>query len=275
MLYSFRRFISLMIFLSFLVMSYTGIILFLAPKGRVANWTNWELLGLDKTHYTNLHVTFMTLFIVGMIFHIYLNWRALLNYLTNKAREFSFFTKEFILALGFNLLFFFGTLYYWTPFEQFLDFQYELKASWEKKVEKAPYGHAELSTLEEFAERTNSNVTTIILGLNAHKLQGVTLSKTIAEIAKENGKSPAQIFDIIHAKQQNNTLKEGGGYGKLTLKEASVQQAFELEKALHVIHEKGFSATEKSTLKEVADALHVKPIELLELLKTSTIKELK
>lgn len=275
MLYSFRRFISLMIFLSFFVMSYTGIILFLAPKGRVANWTNWELLGLDKTHYTNLHVTFMVLFILGMIFHIYLNWRVLLNYLTNKAREFSFFTKEFILALGINLLFLLGTLYYWAPFEQFLDFQYELKASWEKKVDKAPYGHAELSTLEEFAERTNSNITTIVLGLNAHKLQGVSLSKTIAEIAKENGKSPAQIFDIINTKSQNNTLKEGGRYGKLTLKEASVQQGFELEKALHVIYEKGFSATENSTLKEVADALHVKPIELLELLKTSTIKELK
>ena len=34
---SFRRFISLTISFSFLVMSYTGIILFLAPKGRVAN----------------------------------------------------------------------------------------------------------------------------------------------------------------------------------------------------------------------------------------------
>ncbi|WP_263832140.1 DUF4405 domain-containing protein [Sulfurospirillum oryzae] len=268
-MYSLRRFISLEILLAFLMMSYTGIILFLSPKGRVANWTNWELLGLDKTQYTNLHVTFMVLFLVGMLFHIYLNWRALFIYLSNKAREFSLFTKEFILALGINLLFLFGTLYYWTPFDQFLDFQYEIKASWEKKVDKAPYGHAELSTLGEFAERTNSNVSTIISKLNAYKLQGVTLSKTVAQIAKENGKSPAQLFDIINAKAQNNTLKEDGGYSKLTLKEASIQQAFELEEALQIIHEKGFNATENSTIKESAEALHVKPIELLELLKKS------
>lgn len=268
-MYALRRFISLCIGFSFLIMSYTGIVLFLSPKGRVANWTNWELLGLDKTQYTNLHVTFMVLFIIGMIFHIYLNWRALFIYLTNKAREFSLFTKEFILALAINLLFFFGTLYYWAPFDQFLDFQDEIKASWEKKVEKAPYGHAELSTLEELAERTNSNVATIIEKLNTAHLQKIAANKTIAEIAKENGKSPVQIFDIINTKPQNNTLKEGGGYGKLTLKEASVQHAFELEKALKDIHEKGFSATENSTLKEVADALHVKPIELLELLKKS------
>lgn len=197
---SFRRFISLTISFSFLVMSYTGIILFLAPKGRVANWTNWELLGLDKTQYTNLHVTFMVLFLLGMIFHIYLNGSSFLSYLKNRARTFSLLTKEFLLALSINLLFLVGTLYYWTPFEQFLDFQDEIKAMWEKKVDKAPYNHAELSTLEEFAQKMGRDVSTMIAELNAKKLRGIESTKTIHQIAKENGKSPAQIFDIINTK---------------------------------------------------------------------------
>lgn len=272
---SLRRFISLSISFSFLIMSYTGIILFLSPKGRVANWTNWELLGLDKTQYTNLHVTFMVLFLLGMFFHIYLNWGSLLNYLKNRAKSFSLFTKEFLFAFGLNLLFIVGTLYYWAPFEQFLDFQEEIKASWEAKVDQAPYGHAELSTLEEFAQKTGRNVSVIVSQLNASNLKGVNLTKTIAQIAQENGKSPAQIFDRINAKPQTPTLSEGGGYGKVTLKNASVQHAFALEIALELIREKGFNATENSTLKEIADALHVKPIELLELLKTSTQKESK
>jgi hypothetical protein len=272
---SLRRFISLSISFSFLIMSYTGIILFLAPKGRVANWTNWELLGLDKTQYAHLHVTFMILFLLGIFFHIYLNGGSLLNYLKNRAKSFSLLTKEFLFALGLNLLFIVGTLYYWVPFEQFLDFQEEVKASWEKKVDQAPYGHAELSTLEEFAQTTGRNVSVIISQLNASKLRGVNLTKTITQIAQENGKSPAQIFDIINAKPQMPTLSEGGGYGKVTLINASVQHAFALENALELIHEKGFNATENSSLKEIADALHVKPIELLELLKSSTQKESK
>ena len=272
---SLRRFISLSISFSFLIMSYTGIILFLSPKGRVANWTNWELLGLDKTQYTHLHVTFMVLFLLGMFFHIYLNWGSLLNYLKNRAKSFSLFTKEFLFALGLNLLFIVGTLYYWAPFEQFLDFQEEVKASWEEKVDQAPYGHAELSTLEEFSQKTGRNVSVIVSQLNASKLKGVNLTKTIAQIAQENGKSPAQIFDMINAKPKMSTLSEGGGYGKVTLKNASMQHTFALEKALELIREKGFNATEDSTLKEIADALHVKPIELLELLKTSTQKESK
>lgn len=274
-MYSLRRFTSLCIGFSFLIMSYTGIILFLSPKGRVANWTNWQILGLDKTQYANLHVTFMVLFLVGMLFHIYLNWNALINYFKNRSREFSLFTKEFLLAFGFNLLFLLGTLNYWVPFEQFLDFQNDIKASWERKVDQAPYGHAELSTLEEFSMRTNNTVSTITSQLNAHKIQGVNPSKTITQIAKENNKSPAQIFDIINTKPQSQSPISGGGYGKLTLKEASIQQTFELEKALYVIHEKGFNATENSTMKECAEALHVKPIELLELLKTTQVKELK
>ena len=197
---SFRRFISLTITFSFLVMSYTGIILFLAPKGRVANWTNWELFGLDKTDYTHLHVTFIVLFLFGMIFHIYFNWSSLINYLKNKARTFSLLTKEFLLAFGINVLFVLGTLYYWTPFDQFLDFQDDLKAMWEKKVDKAPYNHAELSTLEEFAQKMGCDVSVMIAELNAKKLRGIESTKTINQIAKENGKSPAQIFDIINTK---------------------------------------------------------------------------
>jgi len=272
-MYALRRFISLCIGFSFLMMSYSGIILFLSPKGRVANWTNWEILGLDKTQYAHLHVNFMVLFLVGMLFHIYLNWAPFLMYLKNKTKAFSLFTKEFLLAFGLNLLFVVGTLYYWVPFEQFLDFQDDIKASWEQRVEKAPYSHAELSTVEEFAQKTEQNAQTIVTQLSTHKLSGVTLSTTIGAIAKENGKSPAQIFDMISDKPQNGMLRQGGGYGKLSLKEASIEQSFELEKALQLIDEKGFSANKNSTLKEIANALHVKPIELLELLQTTSQKE--
>jgi len=194
---SLRRFTSLTITFSFLIMSYTGIILFLAPKGRVANWTNWELLGLDKTQYTNLHVTFMVLFLMGMFFHIYLNWSPLMCYFKNKAREFSLLTKEFLLALAINVIFVVGTLYYWAPFEQFLDFQDDVKASLEKKVVKAPYGHAELSTIEEFAQRTGKDATILIDQLKAKNLNGVSLDKTIEKVAKENGKSPADLFEML------------------------------------------------------------------------------
>ena len=194
---SLRKITSLSITFSFFIMTYTGIILFIAPKGRVANWINWEFLGLDKTQYTNLHVTFMVLFIVGIFVHLYLNYRPLLGYLKNKARSFSLLTKEFILAFGLNLLFVLGTLYYWVPFEQFLDFEDEIKSSWETKQDKAPYGHAELSSITEFAQKTGQKADDIIQKLSAKGLVNVTADQSIAAIAKSNNKSPADLFKMI------------------------------------------------------------------------------
>ena len=269
---SLRRVTSLTLTFSFLIMSYTGILLFIAPKGRVANWINWKLFGLDKTEYTNLHVTFMVLFLISALFHLYLNWAPLMAYLKNRARQFSLLTKEFIFALLINAIFVVGTLSYWSPFEQFLDFEDDVKASWEKKIDKAPYGHAELSTLQEFAEKTNAHLETILSQLTHAGLKGVSSDKTIASLAKENGKSPSQLFELMKVTQkaetpQKSTLVEGGGYGKLSLADASTQHQFELSKALEFLKAKGATVTEKSTLRDAADALHVTPIELLETLK--------
>lgn len=270
-MYSLRKFISLSITFSFIMMSYTGILLFIAPKGRVANWTNWQLFGLDKTQYTNLHVTFMVLFLITMLFHLFLNWRPLVGYFKNKTRSFSLLNKEFALAFGVNLLFVVGTLFYWTPFEEFLDFEDDIKSSWEKaSSSKAPYGHAELSTLEEFAQKTNTDANSIVAQLRDKGLKEVNALKTIEQIAKENAKSPAQLFEMISLSKKPSLtpqVKEGGGMGKLTLKEACEQHAITIEKAQSLLHTKGFDATPNHTLREIAEALHVSPIEVVEILK--------
>ncbi len=89
-----RRFTSLCITFSFLVMTYTGVMLFIVPQGKIAYWTNWELFGLSKTQYGSLHVTFMVLFLVGMVLHLYLNWKPLMQYLKNKKKRVFFIHKR-------------------------------------------------------------------------------------------------------------------------------------------------------------------------------------
>jgi hypothetical protein len=37
--------------MSFLIMTYTGIMLFLCPHGRVAYWSDWHFFGLSKNQY--------------------------------------------------------------------------------------------------------------------------------------------------------------------------------------------------------------------------------
>lgn len=113
---SFKKITSLTMLLSFVVMSYTGIILFVAPPGRVANWINWKILGLTKTEYSNLHSTMMVLFVIASILHIYYNWRPIKNYLSNRAKQIVIVTKEMVIATLLVTLFVCATLTLTPPF---------------------------------------------------------------------------------------------------------------------------------------------------------------
>lgn len=138
-------------------MTYTGIMLFITPKGKIAKSTNWEIFGLTKTQYSSLHATFMVLFLLGMVLHIYLNWKPLMMYLKNKNRKFSLLTKEFLLAFGFTLVFLLGTLYDIAPFKTFLDFQKNIKISWEKNSTNHLYRDTELSSLQSLDKGLENN----------------------------------------------------------------------------------------------------------------------
>jgi hypothetical protein len=194
---SLRRFTSLCITFSFLVMSYTGIMLFIVPQGKIAYWTNWELFGLSKEQYGALHVTFMVLFLVGMVLHIYLNWKPLMMYLKNRKREFSLLTKEFVLALGFTLVFAFGTLYEVAPFKSFLDFEESVKESWVTDKTTPPYGHAEASSLKSLCKKTYIDLDKALATLEKNGIVGAKANKQFGEIAKENGLAPHEIYNMI------------------------------------------------------------------------------
>lgn len=192
-----RRFTSLCITLAFLVMSYTGIMLFIVPQGKIAYWTNWKLFGLSKEQYGSLHVTFMVLFLVGMILHLFLNWKPLMMYLKNKQREFSLLTKEFALALGFTLVFLFGTLYEVTPFKTFLDFEDSVKKSWVTDETTPPYGHAEASSLKSLCRKTYIDLDKALATLEKNGIVGAKAKKSVGDIAKENGIAPHEIYNMI------------------------------------------------------------------------------
>ncbi|MBE0460642.1 MAG: DUF4405 domain-containing protein, partial [Candidatus Aminicenantes bacterium] len=60
----FRAFISLSILWSFLVEAISGIVLYITPVGRVANWTNWKFLGLTKQNWEAIHTIFGYVFLL-------------------------------------------------------------------------------------------------------------------------------------------------------------------------------------------------------------------
>lgn len=193
---SLKKITSLTMLLVMIIMSFSGIMLFIAPPGRVANWANWEIFGLTKELYGNIHSTFMVLFIFATLLHIFYNWKPLTNYLKNSAKEMIFFTKDMIVASLITLFFLIGTIYTISPFSNFLDFGDGIKASWEKEYGTAPYSHAELSSFKSFSNK---------MGYNLEESKKILISnnisfnedKSLSQIAKENKVSPQFIYNIL------------------------------------------------------------------------------
>ena len=49
-----RGLISLLTAMSFLIMSISGIVLFIVPQGRIANWIDWRFLALTKGQWGDM-----------------------------------------------------------------------------------------------------------------------------------------------------------------------------------------------------------------------------
>lgn len=280
---SLRRFTSLCITFSFIIMTYTGIMLFIVPQGKIAYWTNWKIFGLTKTQYGNLHVTFMVLFLVGMALHLYLNYKPLIVYLKNKRREFSLLTKEFILAFGFTLVFLLGTLYEVAPFKTFLDFETDIKASWEEDGGVPPYGHAELSSLKSLCKKSDIDLEKAIATLQEKGFKNIDADARLIDIANANGVAPNIIFNTIDIEEnevgyeEENTSetssssvimpKEGSGLGQMSLEKVSQMYKIDLQKALDILKEKGLSADKDTKMKPLADELGIRPFDLFDIIK--------
>lgn len=126
-----RKSVSLTLFVTFLVMSFSGAILFIAPAGKAARFLHWEILGLSKHQYVELHFSSVTLFTVLACWHIANNWKPLIGYLKNSTKKITFYNKELLIALCINIFLVAGTLLGIQPFKAIVDINSEIKTYWD------------------------------------------------------------------------------------------------------------------------------------------------
>ena len=73
-----KGFTSLLLAVALPILGFSGIILYVTPRGRIANWTGWTMLGLGKQGWQAVHINVALLFLIVACIHLYLNWRSVL-----------------------------------------------------------------------------------------------------------------------------------------------------------------------------------------------------
>jgi len=248
-----KKITSLVMLWSMIIMTYTGIILYIAPHGRVANWTNWELFGWDKNQFAQIHTTFMALFIVATLLHIYYNFKPMVSYMKNKMKQFVFFTKEMIVALAITLLFTAGTLLEIPPFSTFIEFGDGIKESWAQKSDEPPYGHAEESTLKDFSQKTGYKLQDVLSVLNEHNITAKD-SQTLEAIAKQENKPAKYLFILIqNALGASKSQNQISGLGRKTFVQIAKEIDINLEQFLKELESMGIKADKKDKFKSTVE----------------------
>jgi len=284
--FKWRAFISITTGLSFIAMSITGVILFVVPPGRIANWTGWTIFGLTKDQWQGLHLWFSLVFMLAAVLHIYLNWRPLVNYFKNKVSKTFALRAEWVSSLLLCVVIGIGTLAGLRPFSSLLAWNEQIKHSWDKTERRAPVPHAELMTLAELVGHVGDiDVETMIANLKAKGIDVESPQIVVGELAEAHDMTPRQLYDIAvgeahsgrgrgrggqggggSGQRGEREYRSGQGIGRLTLQEYCAEAELSLDAAIAKLQEAGFKATGQMTIRQIADVAGVHPSEVRRLL---------
>ena len=215
MKFQLKAFISLLLSLLFLVLGFSGVILYLVPRGRVANWTGWTMLGLEKQGWQAVHINIALLFLIVAGLHLYLNWGMFWSYIKKKA-SFSVNLKlemfVAILIAGGVLV---GTIKSVSPFGALMTLNYRIKDYWEREPVTAPIPHAEELSLGQLAGKLDVPIEQVIEALKQEGIAVENETTTIAQLAEKNRLTPSDVYAAIkkHFPEAEQS-RQGKGRGK-------------------------------------------------------------
>jgi len=182
----------------FVIMSVTGLVLYIVPAGRVAYWVNWELFGLTKTQWGNIHILSSLLFIAAGVFHTVLNWKPLMNYFKNRITSGIRLRKELAIATAVSVLVIVSSLYPVPPLNYLLDLNIFIKDAWVTQDDyEPPFGHAELLSLKTFSQKMDIDLAQAETELKSQGIQYANSGETLEDIATRNGLSPMDLYLLI------------------------------------------------------------------------------
>ncbi len=250
--FSWRAFVSFGLFVAFFIIFITGLMLYLAPSGRVAHWVNWKIFGLDKNQWQALHTIFSFLFVILSIFHLFsINWKAFWSYITSKTRQGLNKGRELYAAILLMLVIFAGTLLNVTPFSSVMNFAEYITDVWEQTIENPPVPHAEkLSLIELSYQLEDFDVEKIVNRLQNNNIRFDSVTQTLEDIGKKNELPPVEIYNRI----VKNSLggMAGSGMGLKSLETFAADEHLNIDTLLRHLEDKGIEATREQSLKEIA-----------------------
>lgn len=266
---------------AFLILTVSGIVLYIVPQGRIAHWVHWSLLGLGKSQWGNLHMVFGGLFIGSGMLHLYFNWKPFKKYLADRVSGHLQIKRELLLSLLISLLILIGAVGNLPPVSWIFELNEQLKESWVTSPDlEPPFGHAEEISLAALARRTNLDLEKALAELTARGVHYDGPQDTLDEIARANDDTPMAIWQYIRHIESQPTQQPGAsmtalevearyagsGIGRKTVAEIARSVRIDATLANQRLQAAGLGAGNDEQLKALAEKHGLSPMDLLKVM---------
>ncbi|MHB1310738.1 MAG: DUF4405 domain-containing protein [Gemmatimonadaceae bacterium] len=249
-----KAFISLYIVFSFLVLGLSGLVLYVAPPGRIANWSIWRLVLLSKAQWQAVHTIFAFVFLVAASFHLYFNWKVLKAYLRSRLEAGFHLKRELGAASAAGVLLLALTIGGVPPFSTVMAAGDDIKNAWAGPAQEPPIPHAEELTVQKLAETAKVPVAEARENLAKHGVAIERADMTVKQIAAANALTPEQVYQRMSADGGKPLMApaQSGGWGRKTVTDICTQYRVPVDTGLGRLKAAGFTATGGTPLKELA-----------------------
>jgi len=268
-----RKITSLTSLLSLIVTLITSVVLYVVPQGRVAYWADWHLMGLSKEQWGDIHLTVGTLFLVMLFIHVWLNWKPIMAYMKNHAREMVIMTKPMVVSVLITTFVTIGTLFGLPPMQQVIDLGASIKDAAVETYGNPPYGHAELSPLKKYCGFLVFDCNEALAALKKDGYGDITLQSKIVDIAASKGVSPQQVLNDIRAALGGDPFaalpaSPPEGTGRLKFTDLCASFGLPVDEAIAKLATQSIVADKAMSMKEIAQKNGLSPKEIYSALRS-------
>ncbi|NPA93476.1 MAG: DUF4405 domain-containing protein [Chloroflexi bacterium] len=205
MAFRWRSFVSVFLFFQTIVLGISGVVLYIAPSGRIVNTYGWRFLLFTKEQWEAIHTIWGLAFIIVAIYHIKYNWRSFLGYMKARVKRLFNLRREFVAAVVVSVLLMVVSAANVPPVQQIMDFGENLNTYWEEHLSQSTNlsGEEVLShggygryTVADLAAQNNISVVTALERLKAYGIEAHATDDLLT-LSEQSGYTPGELSAII------------------------------------------------------------------------------
>lgn len=270
-----RKVLALTFAFSFLATLATGLALFIEPPEQVAAWANWSFLGLSKSQWDNAHLVMGLVSAATGAAVFILNSAAIAAFFKSAADSAAAANRALVTAFALTALIFFGSVLGLPPMAQIAGVSGFIKEQQTKTYGEPPFLHAEEASLTDLARRMDIPRDKALAALTAKNITIASPEQSLREIGEQNGLAPGGVFSAVEfaremsgAPSQRLPKDPPPGLGKRKLSDICEEYELDIKAMLKKLAESGIAASPAITLKEIADANSLLPIDVYDAMRS-------